>query len=155
MVKSNKNQTVTRGRAPQTGGMEARLTLLEQQVQSHGSQIAALAAGAGDDSQPDVAVDSRSLNFSLNPGGPAHVRVTLQYPDKSTQLVLLDDESFPSKPCPKGEWLYVTVDLIGSPGQTAVINVDNATPKQIQSTLPSNPPLTHWTDAPKPILTDW
>jgi hypothetical protein len=103
-------------------------------------------------SPPDKAAaeapELRQLEFSLQPGAPEMVRVTLG----PKELVLLNDQSWPSNPRLRGAEVRANIELIGNPGQTATINVVNAMPAVISAKIPDG--QTHHA-APKTLYAEW
>jgi hypothetical protein len=96
--------------------------------------------------------ERRQLKFKLQNKAPEYVRVTL---DGGSELVLLNDQSWPSKPRIKGEEVRVNLEITGAPGQTATIDVENCKPPQISVTLPDNGMDRIEHRAPKTVYADW
>lgn len=99
-----------------------------------------------------VEPERRQLTFKLQDNAPEYVRVTLE---GGSELVLLNDQSWPSKPRIKGEKVQVNLEIIGAPGQTAKIDVENCKPSLISITLPDNGKDKVEYRAPKTVYANW
>lgn len=92
---------------------------------------------------------ARALEFSLATGSAANVRVTLDH----SEVVLFAGWSTPSKPRAKGDWVSVLIEVLGNPGEKAIVDITNSKPAQLTS-----PPIasgtTHIAD-PRLIEASW
>jgi hypothetical protein len=102
--------------------MAQRVTALE-------GHIAALNAFTGIKSTDDD--DREPITFSLASGGPKMVRLTLD----GTELILLGSDPKQSQPRPNGTVVSVFMETWGDPGQQASIDVTNAGPTPMTSSV--------------------
>jgi hypothetical protein len=72
------------------------------------------------------------LSFSLQPGGPSIVRLTLD----NIERIVLGSSPVDAAPRASGSLVSVLIELWGTGGQQAVIGVKNAQPSVISSTIP-------------------
>lgn len=68
-----------------------------------------------------------------------HLRVSVT----NKELLYLDGVSFDSDPYPTGTWLHIAIEIVGDPGSSATLELDNAIPQKILSELP--PGVPSWT----------
>lgn len=104
----------------------------------------------------ETPTDMRPLKFALAPGATAkYVSATIrstafdQEPDK---IVMINGQSWPSQPRPKGRRVKLEIHIEGNPGAAATINVTNGTPKTIAVDVPAG--NTGWIHS-RLVKADW
>ena len=125
--------------------LHTRVTALEVQTYGEGAN-AAPDAPLLHASVPD---EKRSLEFSLGKGSAQQVRVTLDH----SEVVLFGTWSTPSSPRKNGDWVSVLIEVIGNPGEQAIVGITNSDPAQLKSAaIPKG--STHIAD-PRLIVAKW
>jgi hypothetical protein len=133
------------GRTLTLDSLHTRLTALEGQTYAAGAN-AAPDAPLLHASVPD---ETRSLEFSLAKGSAQQVRVTLDH----TEVVLFGTWSTPSSPRKNGDWVSVLIEVLGNPGDRAILDITNSDPAQLKSAaIPKG--TTHIAD-PRLIVAKW
>lgn len=88
----------------------------------------------------ETASDERSLRFTLGNSTATMVTVTLMasaIDPGAPELVMVDRQSWDSRPRPKGRRIKAQIEIEGNPGAAATINVTNGEPQTITVEVPA------------------
>lgn len=104
----------------------------------------------------ETPTDMRPLNFALVAGSTAkYVAATIHGTELDPgldEIVMINGQSRPSRPRPKGRRVKLEIHIEGNPGDAATINVTNGTPAAIAVDVPAG--YTGWIHS-RLVKADW
>jgi hypothetical protein len=123
LSKAAKKRSSPAPSGPSTQSLHRRLKVAEGHIATLNENLGLPAAGADSDMEP--------VTFSLTAGGPKLVRLTLD----GKETILLGSDAKDSLPRANGVTISVFMETWGDPGQQASIDVTNARPTPMTSSV--------------------